>query len=130
METNLDDEGRLLSMILESEQNVRFAAICDVDGKILWNSQHNNVKNILTLDETKASLKRAIKSWRSRDELSHKIGKSRYTITAYEKIKRITIPLQDNHILFVSIDNEGEKPDNIQNITNIIDWVTKHPTAA
>jgi hypothetical protein len=32
-----------------------------------------------------------------------------YTITAYEKIKRITIPLDEDHILFISTDNTPVK---------------------
>ena len=33
------------------------------------------------------------------------VGRGLYVIAAYEKIKRITIPLNDRHILFISVDN-------------------------
>ena len=60
MAQTTDSEGKLVSMIMEANQNVRFAAVCDVDGNILWNSHRNNVENILSLEETKASLSRAV----------------------------------------------------------------------
>ena len=124
-EQEMDDEGKLVSMIMEANQYVRFAAICDQEGKILWNSHRNDVKNILTFEETKQSLKRALETWKKRDELSAKIGKGKYAIVGYEKIKRITVPLRNNHMLFLSV--EGEKPEYIKDVLNIVEWVEKHP---
>lgn len=124
-EQRMDDEGKLVSMIMEANQYVRFAVICDQEGKILWNSHRNDVKNILTLEETKQSLKRALETWKKRDDLSAKIGKGKYAIVGYEKIKRITMPLRNNHMLFLSV--EGEKPEYIKDVLNIVEWVEKHP---
>lgn len=87
IEQEMDKEGKLVSMIMEANEYIRFAAICDQEGKILWNSHRNNVQNILTLEETKQSLNRARETWKKRDELSAKIGKGKYAIVGYEKIK-------------------------------------------
>ena len=124
MTQQINDEGKLVSMIMEANKYVRFAAICDTDGKILWNSHRNDVENILTLEETKDSLKRALATWKVRDELLDKVGKGRYAIVGYEKIKRITVPLTNGHMLFVSV--EGEKPEYIGDIMKIVEWVSKH----
>lgn len=126
MSQQMNDEGKLVSMMMEANENIRFAAICDNEGKILWNSHRNNVNNILTLEETKASLKRALDSWKGRDELSEKIGKGKFAIVGYEKIKRITVPLKNNHMLFLSV--EGDKPEYMGDILNICKWVEEHPT--
>jgi len=122
----MDDEGKLVSMMMEANKYVRYAAICDNDGKILWNSHRNEADNILTLEETKGSLKRAIKTWEDRDELSEKIGKGMFAIVGYEKIKRITVPLQNDHMLFMSV--QGDKPEYIKDVLNIVKWVNEHPT--
>ncbi len=126
MSQQMNDEGKLVSMMMEANENIRFAAICDNEGKILWNSHRNNVNNILTLEETKASLKRALDSWKGRDELSEKIGKGKFAIVGYEKIKRITVPLKNNHMLFLSV--QGDKPEYMGDILNICKWVEEHPT--
>jgi hypothetical protein len=120
-QTVSDNEEKLLNMILGEIPSSRIAIICDHDANILWNSIRDNTTSYLSVDETKESLKRSIKSWEERDKLSAKIGNGRYAIVAYDKIKRITIPLPNNHLLFVSL--EGEEFGNIQNIMTIINWV-------
>ncbi len=104
----LDDKHKLLlDMIMESSKDVRFAAVSDMNGKILWNSTRTDVKHILTLEETKETLKRAIASWKSRFNITYKVGREMYTITAFDKIKRLTIPLDKDHMLFITLDNES-----------------------
>ncbi len=115
------NEEKLLNMILGEIPSSRIAIICDHDANILWNSIRDNTTSHLSIDETKESLKRSIKSWQEREKLSAKIGNGKYAIVAYEKIKRITIPLPNEHLLFVSL--EGEEFGNIQNIITIVNWV-------
>lgn len=119
-----ENEEKLLNMILGEIPSSRIAIICDHDGNILWNSIRDNTTSYLTIDETKESLKRSIESWKKRDMLSEKIGKGKYAIVAYDKIKRITVPLPNNHLLFVSL--EGEESGNIQNIMTIVNWVEEN----
>lgn len=125
MSTELDAEGKLCSMIMEGSKYARFAAVCDTEANILWHSHRNEVDNILTLDETKAAMKRSIETWKQRLELADKIGQGRYAIVGYDKIKRITVPLKNGHYLFVSI--QGDKPEYIGDITKIVDYVEQHP---
>ncbi len=116
-----ENEEKLLNMILGEIPSSRVAIICDHDGVILWNSVRDNTSSYLSVDETKESLKRSIESWDRRDKLASKIGNGKYAIVAYDKIKRITVPLPNNHLLFVSL--EGEEFGNVKNIMAIIDWV-------
>ena len=111
-------------MIMGEIPSARYAVICNMQGDILWNSKKDKQTNLLTLEETKDSIRRAIASWRERDKLSAKIGRGKYVIAAYEKIKRITIPLPNDHLLFVSL--EGEEFGNIRNLMFIVDWVDKN----
>jgi len=119
-----ENEEKLLNMILGEIPSSRVAIICDHDGNILWNSIRDNTTSFLTLDETKESLKRSIESWDKRNELFSKIGDGKYAIVAYDKIKRITIPLPNKHLLFVSL--EGEEFGNIKNIMTIVNWVNSN----
>lgn len=119
-----ENEEKLLNMILGEIPSSRVAIICDHDGSILWNSIRDNTTSFLTLDETKESLKRSIESWDKRNELFSKIGDGKYAIVAYDKIKRITIPLPNKHLLFVSL--EGEEFGNIKNIMTIVNWVNSN----
>ena len=116
-----ENEEKLLNMILGEIPSSRVAIICDHDGNILWNSIRDGTTSYLSIDETKESLKRSISSWEEREKLSSKIGNGKYAIGAYDKIKRITVPLPNDHLLFVSL--EGEEFGNIQNIMTIVNWV-------
>ena len=122
----VQDYEKLLNMIMEANKYIRYAAICDHDTKILWQSMRDGVSNILNQDETKSLLKRAVDNWQVREGISPKVGRGRYAIVGYEKIKRITIPLDSNHLLFLSV--EGSKPEYIKDITKIIEFVEQHPS--
>ena len=119
-----DSESKLVSMVLEANKNVRYACICDQNGGILWNSRRNDITSLMTLEETKASVKRACENWEERNKLSGKIGRGRYAIVDYEKLKRITVPLRNNHLLYVHV--EGNKPEFIGDIMKIVDWEAEH----
>ena len=128
MSQELDNEGKLCSMVMEANQYARYAAICDREGKILWNSRRNNVEHLLTEEETKESLKRAVEAWHSRDNLAGKLGGGRYAVVGYENLTRITVPLKNDHLLLVTV--EGKKPQYLGDIVNIVDYVQKQPSAA
>ena len=53
--------------------------------------------NILTAVESKRSLELAVTTWEARKKLAPKFDKGKYVLAVYERIKRVTIPLDDNH---------------------------------
>jgi hypothetical protein len=129
----MEKHEKLLNMLMEFNPLVRFTAICTKNGEIEWSSQRDNITNIIPLEETKASIVRASESWKDRALLSEKgAGRGMYTITAYEKIKRITIPLDDEHILFISTDNAAKKDNDygklvgMGEIMSIVDFINEH----
>ncbi len=105
----MEKHEKLLNMLMDLNKDVRFAAVCDTDGQILWHSQRDGVENIIPLAETKKTVKRAAKSWESRKELEPQTGRGMYAIASYEKIKRITVPLDKDNLLFISLDNTSKK---------------------
>jgi len=126
MSEEMDDEGKLVSMMLEANKNVRYACICDSEGKILWNSRRDDIESLLTLEETKDSVKAACENWGKRDHLAEKIGKGRFAVVDYEKLKRVTVPLGNNHLLYMHV--EAHKPEYIGDVLNIIKYVEEHPS--
>ncbi len=119
----LNEEGKLASMIMEGIPKARFALICDQNGEIFWNSRRNNVKHLLTLEETKKSLKRALDSWHTRDEIAPKLGKGRYAVAVYEKLARVTVPLANGHMLLVTLEDDWRMQGHIKSIMKIVEWI-------
>jgi hypothetical protein len=99
----------LLNMIMDFNESVRFAAVSDGDGQLLWNSQRNGVTNIVPMEKTKSTMSRSRSEWDEYASSSENIGNGLYSITSYSKIKRITIPLYDGNMLFISVDNKPMK---------------------
>lgn len=84
------------STIMKLDPNIRKVTICDSDGKIMFSDHRPGVSNLLSPEESKKSLEMAINAWKTRNELAAKIGKGKYVLAEYEKIKRITLPLGDH----------------------------------
>ena len=67
------------------------------------------VQNLLSPEESKKSLELAVNSWKTRNTLAPKIGKGKYVLAEYEKIKRITMPLGDEqHLLYLTTEPEAD----------------------
>lgn len=90
------------------DPKIRMVTICEVNGKIMHSDHRQGVTNLLTPDESKRSLELAINAWKTRSEIAPKIGKGRYVLAEYEKIKRITMPLDDNHLLYITTEVEAD----------------------
>jgi len=119
----------LLQRIMDSDVNIRHSIVADLDGNIIQVNHRPGIENYLTPEETAASLKRAASAWKARKQLSPKIGQGLYAVAAFEKITRITFPLGENNLLFVSMGSEKVRTDVnaggqhqiIQHVLNILD---------
>ena len=52
---------KLLNMLMDFNDDIRFAAICDKNGEILWNTKRNNVKPLVPMADTKKNSSKSIK---------------------------------------------------------------------
>jgi predicted transcriptional regulator len=104
--------------IVNIDPNIRLVTICDSDGKTMYSRHREGVENLLTPEETKKSLEMAMTGWKVRSEVSHKIGKGRYVLAEYEKIKRITMPFGDDYLLYLTTEVQA-------NHMNIINQIRK-----
>ena len=96
------DYKQIYEKIMGIDRNIGLITICDRDGKIMYSGHREGVKNLLTEDESKRSLELAVNSWKTRSQLEPKLGKGRYVLAEYKRIKRITMPLGDNHLLYMT----------------------------
>ena len=96
------DYGKLCKKILDLDPKIRFAGVCDDTGETKFGGQREGIKNLLSPEETKRSNLQALARWALRNSLSPKVGKGKYAMAEYEKVKRITIPLDNSHLLLVT----------------------------
>ena len=119
---------QLLERVMEINTNIRHTIVADSDGNIEVVNHREGVTNYLSEDETIESIKRAASAWKARKSLSSKIGNGIYAVAAFEKLSRITFPLGQKHLLFVSVGSgqvredlhEGGQIDIIERVLNLL----------
>ncbi len=88
---------------MDLDVSIRLVTICTNNGEIMYSDHREGVRNLLTAEESKRSLELAVNAWKTRSELAPKIGKGKYVLAEYDKIKRITMPLSDNkHLVYIT----------------------------
>jgi len=123
------NSDQLLQKIMDSNVNIRHSIVADLDGNVKAVNHREGVTNYLSEDETAASLKRAASAWQARKALKPKLGDGKYAVAAFEKLTRITFPLGENHLLFVSLGSDQVRTDFhqagqqqiIEHVLNILD---------
>jgi hypothetical protein len=110
----------LCKQILNLDSKVRFAGICDDTGEIKYGGQREGIKNLLSPEDTKRSNLQALARWGLRNALAAKIGKGKYAMAEYEKIKRITVPLENDHLLLVTTEVEADHRRIINNVLKLL----------
>jgi len=94
--------------IMNIDPKIRFATIFDIDGNIVHTGHREGALNLLSPAESKRSHKQAVSTWRLRNELAPKIGKWQYVLAVYEKVKRITMPLDSEHVIYVTAEIDAD----------------------
>lgn len=100
--STLMEFSKLCERVMSLDPKVRFAGICDDTGEILYGGQRDDVKDLLSREETRKSNLQAMARWALRYTLASKIGPGKYAMAEYEKIKRVTVPLDNEHLLLVT----------------------------
>jgi hypothetical protein len=107
--------------ILYLDPNIRFVTIFDTsDGLILFSEHRPGVTNLLTAEQSKHSIQFSVSAWKIRSTLEKKIGKGKFVLAEYERIKRITMPLDKNHLLYITTEVGCEALSLINKIKKII----------
>ncbi len=108
----------LAAKIMKSSKSIRYVTIASLNGKVLISSHRKTVKTTLSKAESRQSLMMAARSWKQRKTLAKKIGRCKYVIAEYDRVKRITLPAGKNHLIYITTDPKA-------NVTSMINKVRK-----
>lgn len=115
----MDFEG-LYKQVMSLDPNIRFAVILNQSGERICGGYRENLKHFLTPDELSMVLYHASQRWESRKHLAHKIGKAHYSMTEYDKVKRMAFPLDENHMMLISTEVIVDHAKIINSVLNLI----------
>lgn len=88
--------------ILKLSPSVRVVTICNMKGELIFSGRGKTIKNALTSKESKESLEISARNMKGRKALARKLGKCRYTLAEYAKVKRLVMPAGRTHLFFVT----------------------------
>ena len=108
----------LAAKILKSSKSIRYVTVASLNGKVLISAHRKTVKTNLSKAESRQSLLMAARSWKQRKSLAKKIGRCKYVIAEYDRVKRITLPAGKNHLIYITTDPKA-------NVTSMINKVRK-----
>lgn len=100
------DYAKFSSTILGLEPQIRAVLIYHFNGELLGGGMRDGLESYLPPEEITRSTHSTILRWKSRELLYPFLGHGRYSITEYEKIKRITLPVNDSVLLIVATEIE------------------------
>jgi hypothetical protein len=95
---------------------IRYAAIQNNSGEKLYGGFKDGISPILNADELKMMHYYASQRWQTRKNIEHKLGNTKYAMAEYDKLKRITFPIDEKHLLMLTTEV-------IANHTTIIDKI-------
>jgi len=115
----------LYKEIMNLDPNVRLAVVLNRSGERVSGGHRENLKRFLTPDELNMVIYHACQRWEGRKHLAHKIGKALYSMTEYEQVKRMSFPIDENHMVLVSIDPFVDHTKIINGVLNLIKMVNE-----
>jgi len=110
------ENEQLLKKIVELDDSIRFGAICNKFGEITSKFPRDGVTLHLNDYETSKLLREASNSWHYRHQLSFKLGKGKFALAVYEKLIRMTIPIDQENLLLLTLENFDNIPQLVENV--------------
>ena len=98
----LSEFEKLFEKVMKLDSTIRYAAIQNNVGEKIFGGFRDNINPILDENELKMMHHYASQRWQTRKNIEHKLGKNKYAIAEYDKIKRISIPLDEQHLLMLT----------------------------
>jgi len=116
------DFDKFCNEIMSIDTNIRFTGVLGKNGELVGGGHNVLSDKLLTPTESKMSFHYGAQRWDSFSNLSHKIGKEKYSITEYEKVKQISLPFDDKNLILISAE---PKSDHNKIIKTTLDLIKK-----
>ena len=114
------DFEKLYSDVLNLDSSIRYAAIQNNAGVKIAGGFRSNTTPILSDEELQMMHYYASQRWQTRKNIEHKIGPAKYALAEYDKIKRITFPIDEKHLLMITTEIDADHTGIIKKILELI----------
>jgi hypothetical protein len=98
---------------LSLNPSIRWVGISDNTGVLLNVAHKEGVTLLLSDEENEEYASNAVKRHKTRITFESKMGKMDYAVGRYEKLIRVTIPINSTYYLLITLDVEAKDYDSI-----------------
>ena len=96
------------SQISESNPKIRFATVFDEWAVRVGGGMRKGLESLLSEHAQKELVNISILDWKARKDMSKWLGKTKYTLAEYDKVKRFSFYLGNDYLLLVSCEKETD----------------------
>ena len=102
------DYEKFCSQILETDPKIRFATVYDEWATRVAGGMREGLKNLLSEHAENELVNLSILDWKTRKDVLKWLGKTKYTLAEYDKVKRFSFYLGDDYLLLVSAEKDHD----------------------
>ena len=110
--------------LLNLDNSLRWIGISNKYGVLINVEQREGLKPSMSEEENEEYAAAAISRYRTRVKFQTKIGKLNYAVGRYENVTRITIPINSDYFLLLTIDKDKNYDDLINK--KIVPFITNN----
>ena len=114
------DHEKLCLEILKMDPKIRFASVYNEWAEQIAGGMQEGLDGHLPESMTHEMVNLAILRWESRKKMYELVGKAKYAMTEYERVKRFTFYLNDNNLLLVSTELDADHVTMISKIQKLL----------
>lgn len=114
---NLD---KLHDDVLAIDSKIRYVVIQNNVGEKIYGGFRDGINPILSDEELKMMHYYASQRWQTRKNIEHKLGNTKYAMAEYDKLKRITFPIDEKHLLMITTEIDSNHTAIIDNILKLL----------
>jgi hypothetical protein len=119
------DLDKLYDDVMGIDSAIRYAAIQNGSGEKMHGGFKEGIIPILNADELKMMHYYASQRWQTRKNIEHKLGNTKYAMAEYDKLKRITFPIDEKHLLMLTTEVNANHTTIIDKILNLLQDLSK-----
>ncbi len=112
--------NKLLESILKLDPGVRYVIILDSQGQLVSGGQREGNQNYLNSLDQQLSIKHALESWHLRTQFADKIGQAKFALAVYEKLRRYTVPIDQNYLLYITTEPDISYHSFMEDVLNLV----------
>ena len=119
------DFDKLYTDVMKINSTIRYAVIQNNTGEKICGGFRDNINPILSDDELKMMHYYASQRWQTRKNIEHKLGNTKYAMAEYDKLKRITFPINKKYMLLLTTEINTDHANVIDKVLELIRDIKK-----